>query len=170
MSLMEALEMLANIATVLGIPIAIILFVNEKRKERRDREYGTYDALGKEYVDYLRLCMENSELDLYEVPLEKERELSAEQKIRQYAMFEILVSLLERAYLMYQDQANDIKKSQWSGWDQYVHDYAKRETFRRLWQTQGVGYDLDFIKYINTVIEQVEVETTVSPDVAAPVK
>ncbi|MBK8987361.1 MAG: hypothetical protein IPM39_15005 [Chloroflexi bacterium] len=168
--MMEVLEMLAYIATVLGIPIAILLFVNEKRKERRDREYGTYDALGKEYVDYLRLCMENPELDLYDIPLEIESELSAEQKIRQYAMFEILVSLLERAYLMYQDQSTDIKKSQWSGWDDYMHDYARRETFRRLWQTQGVEYDLDFIKYVTTVIEKVQAETVVSADAVTPVQ
>jgi len=164
MALIEVLDMLADIATVLGIPVAILLFANEKRKERRDREYGTYDALGKEYIDYLRLCMENPELDLYDIPLEKVSELSSEQKIRQYAMFEILVSLLERAFLMYQDQSSDIKRNQWAGWDEYVHDYANRETFRRLWQTQGVEYDLDFIKYVTAVIDKVQVEPVVSSD------
>jgi len=38
MALIEVLDMLADIATVLGIPIAILLFANENRKERRDRE------------------------------------------------------------------------------------------------------------------------------------
>jgi hypothetical protein len=59
MSLNEIIQICSNIATILGIPIAIILFINEKRKERRDREYGTYNALDEKYLDYLKLCMEN---------------------------------------------------------------------------------------------------------------
>ena len=156
MSLLELFEMLANIATILGIPVAIALFVNEKRKERRDREYGTYNALDEKFTEYLRLCMENPELDLYDAPLETEIELSPEQKIRQYAMFEILVSLLERAYLMYSDQSNKVKKAQWTGWSEYMHDYANRATFRRLWQLRGAEYDLDFMKYMNALIEGVK--------------
>ena len=170
MSLMEVMELLAKIATILGIPLAIILFVNEKSKERREREYGTYDALDDKYIDYLRLCMENPELDLYDIPLEKKIALSPEQKIRQYAMFEILVSLLERAFLMYQDQSSTIKKTQWSGWNEYVHDYARRETFRNLWQTQGVEYDSDFIQYVNAIFEKVQSETIASSDTVQPVQ
>ena len=56
MSLNETIEMLSYLATILGIPIAIILFVNEKRQERRDREYGTYHALDEKYLEnHLRI-------------------------------------------------------------------------------------------------------------------
>jgi hypothetical protein len=163
MTLKDTFELLAHIATILGIPVAILIFVNEKRKERRDREYGTYDALDEKYQDYLRLCMDNPELDVYYIPLEGKHELSREQKIRQWAMFEILLSLLERAYLMYQDQSSEIKKAQWFGWDKYMHDYAKRETFRNLWQELSVEYDSSFVEYMNSVIEKVQDEKPTAP-------
>ncbi|MBK7918423.1 MAG: hypothetical protein IPJ94_19630 [Chloroflexi bacterium] len=72
---MEVMELLAKIATILGIPLAIILSLTKKAK-RDVREYGTYDASADKYIDYLRLCMENPELDLYDIPLEKKIALS----------------------------------------------------------------------------------------------
>ena len=70
-------EILANIATLLGVPIAIWLFANEKRRERLDREYGTYDALDEKticscissrskWIDYIQLCLEYPDIDLYD--------------------------------------------------------------------------------------------------------
>ncbi|MCA9872611.1 MAG: hypothetical protein KC441_03130 [Anaerolineales bacterium] len=159
MSLLQLLDMLANVAAILGIPAAIFLFVNEKQKERREREYGTYDALDDKYIAYLQLCMENPELDLYDLPLAQNVELSPQQKIRQYAMFEILLSIFERAFLMYRDQSNKTKQRQWSGWDAYIHDYGRRETFRRLWQLRGTEYDVDFIAYIDLVVATCQSET-----------
>lgn len=57
MSFQDILLLLSTIVSILGIPIAILVFVNEKRKERRDREYGTYHALDEKYLEYLGLCM-----------------------------------------------------------------------------------------------------------------
>jgi len=153
MPLTEILGALSDVAAILGIPIAIILFVNEKRKERRDREYGTYHALDEKWTDFLKLCMQYPEFDLYDLPLGKKVKLTSEQKIRQYAMFEILLSLLERAFLMYRDQSSRIKKTQWKGWNEYMHDYAGRATFRRLWKLRGKEYEDDFMKHMNTIIE-----------------
>ena len=132
-SFADVLNILADLATTLGIPVAIIVFVNEKRQERREREYGTYHALDEKYQDFLQLCMEYPELDLYDIPLAREVDLTPEQRLRQYALFDILVSLLERAYLMYSDQSNRIKRRQWKGWENYFRDYAAHPTFRRLW-------------------------------------
>jgi len=156
MTIIEIMEILSYLATILGIPIAIILFINEKRKERRDREYGTYHALDEKYLDYLKLCMENPDLDLYDQPIDNKVQLTAEQKIRQFAMFEILVSLLERAYLMYGNQSNKVKKHQWQGWNEYFHDYARMETFRKLWSLRGNEFDSEFTHYMNKVIDVVE--------------
>jgi hypothetical protein len=158
MALNEIVEIFSYIATILGIPIAIILFINEKRKERRDREYGTYHALDEKYHDYLKLCMENPELDLYDRPIEKKVQLTAEQKIRQYAMFEILVSLLERAFLMYHDQASSIKKAQWEGWNLYMQDYARSSTFGELWKLRGTEFDEDFTNHMNKIFETIASE------------
>ncbi len=65
MLLKDILEMLSYIATILGIPLALLLFWDEKRKERRDREYGTYDALDNKYIEFLQLLLEYPHLDVY---------------------------------------------------------------------------------------------------------
>lgn len=154
MQLPEILGMLANLAAFLGFPIAIYVFISEKNKERREREYGTYTALDDKYLDYERLCMQYPELDLYDVALENAPALSPEQKIRQYAMFDILVSLLERAFLMYEDQSDRIKKLQLVGWVEYMHDYAQRRIFQELWLVRGGQYEKRFEDYMNELIRQ----------------
>jgi hypothetical protein len=92
---------------------------------------------------------------LYDRPIESKIQLTDEQKIRQYAMFEILVSLLERSFLMYRDQSTSIKKAQWEGWNEYMHDYAKRDTFRELWKLRGNEFDKNFTSHMNNIIETV---------------
>jgi hypothetical protein len=102
--------------------------------------------------------MQYPEFDLYDLPLGRKIRLSPEQRIRQFAMFEILISLLERAFLMYRDQSNRIKKAQWAGWNDYMQDYARRATFRRLWELRGKEYDEAFMKHMNAVLEAVSEE------------
>jgi hypothetical protein len=151
---MEIIQMLANLATIVGAPVAIVLFAGEKCKERRDREYGTYDALDQAYVSFMRLCMEHPELDLYDTPLGLEVELTPQQKIQQYAMFDTLISLLERAFLMYRDQSNRVMKAQWSdGWVGYIEDYASRPIFQELWAIRGIDYDRGFMDYLSSLIK-----------------
>jgi hypothetical protein len=149
---LEILQLLADFATFLGFPILIIVFINEKRKERREREYGTYNALDEKYIEFLKICMNNPELDLYDTPLEIVHELSPEQKIQQLALFDILVSLLERAFLMYKDQSDEVKKIQWAGWNEYMKDYAAHPVFRNLWHMRGIQFDSGFTEYMDGII------------------
>jgi hypothetical protein len=152
MSFQDLLQILTNIATILGIPIAIIVFLNEKAKERKEREYGTYNALDEKYLEFLRLVMEYPELDMFDIPLEKKTTLTPEQQIQQIAMFEILISLFERAALMYRDQSDEIKKTQWEGWNSYIEDWAKRTTFQELWERRGDQYEKEFVNYMQGII------------------
>ena len=70
----------------------------EKRKERLDREYGTYNALDEKYNDFLKLCMENIELGVYDKSDAPNRTLTEDQKIRRDILYEILVCLFEKAF------------------------------------------------------------------------
>jgi len=153
MSILETLQVLSNLAALLGIPVGLFVFIDEKRKERRDREYGTYNALDEKYKEFLELCIKNPHLDLYDMPLSKSKKLSNIEKIQQLALFDILVSLLERAFLMYRDQSNWIKKRQWAGWSGYFEDYAAHPTFVKLWKIRGTEYDEDFMSYMNRTLD-----------------
>lgn len=149
MTLKDILEMLSYVATIFGIPFALFLYWDEKRKERRDREYGTYDALDNKYIEFLQLLLEYPHLDVYYHDGEKEKELNEEQYVQQMILFEILISLLERAYLMYRDQSNEIKRKQFVGWAEYMRDWARKPSFLEAWKKLSSQYDEDFVEYMN---------------------
>jgi len=153
MSANEWLSILSNAATIVAVPIAVLVYVNEKRKERREREYGTYNALDDKYIEYLQLCITHPRLNLYSTGLPVPAELTPEELIERDAMFEILISILERAYLMYRDQTNDVKKAQWDGWNTYMKDWTDRADFRDLWNRLGYQFDADFSNHMRSLID-----------------
>ena len=154
MTILGFFELLAHAATALGIPFALVAYLKAKRRERREQEYNAYHALDEKYVEYLQLCIQHPRLDMYYIPVESSDViLSPEEKIQQYALCDILISLLERAYLMYRDQSTPIARSQWEGsWSAYMRTWAKRETFRRLWDELGNQFDDNFVNYMNATI------------------
>ncbi len=155
-SILLILQSISYLASIIGIPLAILIFWDDKRKERMERENATYDAVDEKYVRYLELCVLNPELDLYYLPLEKKVQLNAEQKIKQFALCEILISLMERAYFMYSDKSSSIKKDQWEGWDSYIHVWCKRENFRYIWSLLGKDFDEKFYLYMDTVLKDID--------------
>jgi hypothetical protein len=144
---------LANWATVIGVWVAILSYWREKRRERREREYGTYDALDEKYAEYLSLCAARPELDLYVRPLEPAPLLNNMQQIAQLAYFEVLVSLFERAYLMYKDHPTTVRAAQWKGWESYIRQWIQRKLFQKLWGEVGVEqFDSRFVRFVNDAI------------------
>jgi hypothetical protein len=152
MTLSEWLDILTKLMTILGFPIALFVFINDRRIERKEREYGTYHALDEKYQEFLRLCVEYPRFNLYDVPLENPPDLSEQEKKQQAAVFDILVSLLERAFLMYRDQSNKVKKAQWVGWTSYMRDYSQHQVFKEIWMERGIDFDVDFTSFMNGLI------------------
>jgi len=56
----------------------------------------------------------------------------------------LLVSIFERAFLMYYDHEDSVRQRQWSGWHAYIRDYCKRANFRDAWLDIGEQFDTDF--------------------------
>ncbi len=149
LSVIDWMGVASQFATVAGIAIAIAVFLNEKRKERLEREYGAYHSLDEKYIDYLNLCLRHPELDVYFRPLKPAPRLTPEQEIQQSAILEILICLLERAFLLYRNQSSQVRRAQWEGWDEYIRDWCQRENFRHLWPTLGEQFDQGFLDYVN---------------------
>jgi hypothetical protein len=49
------LEAASFAATIIGIPVATLIFLNEKRKERSAREVETYAYSNEKYIEFLAL-------------------------------------------------------------------------------------------------------------------
>lgn len=146
------LEVLSYVSVILGIPIGLFRMSRTAKREQLDREYGTYNALDEKYLEFLGLCFDHPHLDIFELRDSAASELTPIQKKQELIAFSMLFSIMERAYLMYSDQTSDIKKRQWSGWQNYLIDYCGRVNFRAAWQVCGDQFDTRFVNYVSTFL------------------
>ena len=102
MTMLEVWELLSYVVTVVGLPLAIAVFLYEQRKERENEEEEVFQLLSDNYQDFLKIALENPDLKLFS--LQQATGLSEEQLERKRIIFTMLVSLFERAYLLlYED-------------------------------------------------------------------
>src|SRR5690349_17241289 len=101
-------ELLSFIVTVFALPVAIFVFVYEQRKERDNEEENVYQLLSDNYQDFLKIALEHSDLKLFSV--EKTLSLSGEQHERMLIIFNMLISLFERAYLLLYEEHMSAKQ------------------------------------------------------------
>src|SRR5690606_26558648 len=55
-------EVASYVVTVIGLPLAIAIFLYEQRKERRNEEDEIYQTLSDAYNDFLRVVIDNADL------------------------------------------------------------------------------------------------------------
>lgn len=142
------LQLIAHLITIAGVPVAIYLFYSEKLKERREREEQTFSELDDKYVEFMQLCLEYPDADVFET--EKESPTDA-QLNNEHALFAVLISLFERASVMFKGQHSDFRKRQWNGWVLFMESYARRKSFRRVWDAIGEQFDTEFVAFLNTL-------------------
>lgn len=150
---LETWELLSYIVTVFGLPLAIWSFLLEQRKERENEEEAVYQLLSDAYIDFLKLVMENPDLKLRsQCNIE---DLTDEQKERMQVMFEILISLFERAYLLaYEPNMRGKQLRRWLSWEDYMREWCGRDDFRQRLPKLLQGEDADFASYITLIAKQ----------------
>ena len=57
-------EISSYVVTVIGLPLAIAVFLVEQRRERRNEEDEVYQLLSDAYNDFLRVAIDNPDLHL----------------------------------------------------------------------------------------------------------
>lgn len=146
------LELLSYAAAVLGIPGAIWIYYKDKVRDRKIKEKEVLFTSHSLYVDYLKICLDNPELDTYIFPLGKDG-MDIKHK-KELIVFEILFTYLESAYLYYKDQSPQIRKQRWDGWNKYIEDFASQENFKKAWDMTSGQLDEDFMRYMNSVMKK----------------
>lgn len=145
---LQAWELASYVVTVIGLPYAIVMFALDNYKERQLENEELYQALAEEYAKFGNLMIENADLQLMTGGIPDDS-LSAEQKERKTVIFDMLVALFERAYiLVYEDKMDKQSKRLWATWEDYIKFWCKREDFRRALPGLLVGEDEDFSAYI----------------------
>jgi hypothetical protein len=150
MTMLDMWQIVANIVTVFGLPLAIYTFVLEQRKERENEDEEVYQLLSDAYIDFLKLVLEHSDLKLR--TQRATPDLTAEQRERMQVLFEILISLFERAYLTaYHDDMTPNQRRRWLSWDDFMREWCRRDDFRSALPTLLQGEDADFAEYIRAI-------------------
>jgi hypothetical protein len=115
---LETWELLSYVVTTIGFPAAIVAFLYEQKKERDSDEEEVYQLLSDNYQDFLKILLDNPDLRLFSSG--QTRELSIEQRERMLIIFNILISLFERAFLLlYEPRMSSKQARRWSSWEDY---------------------------------------------------
>ena len=148
-----AWEVASYVVTVVGLPLAIVVFIFDQRRERRNEEDEVYQLLSDAYNDFLRVVIDNPDLRLRsqtETP-----DLSAEQQERMLVVFDMLISLLERAYLTaHSDDMNAAQRRRWNSWEDFMREWVRRDAFYDRLPLLLKGEDPEFAGYLQRLAEE----------------
>jgi len=143
----ETWELLSFIVTVIGLPLAIIVFLWEQRRERNNEEEEEYQLLADAYNDFLKVVLDNADLHLRSHATTGN--LTADQEERILVIFDMLISLFERAYLVaYSANMSGEKARRWNSWEDYMREWCRRDEFLNRLPTLLRGEDPEFSGYI----------------------
>ena len=149
----ETWELMSYIVTTIGLPLAIVVFLFEQKKERDSQEEEVYQLLSDNYQDFLNVALAHTDLRLFTA--EQTPELTQEQRERMLIIFIMLISLFERAYLLlYEPKMSSPQLRRWRSWEDYMREWCRREDFRALLPELLEGEDPDFVTYIRALVAE----------------
>ena len=143
-------EMASFVVTALGLPFAIGFFAWEQRKERDNEEEEQYQLLSDAYIDFLKIVLAHPDLQLRtNEPLPNP---TPEQRERMLVIFDMLISLFERAYLVaYKPRMDEDEARRWNSWDDYMREWCRREDFHNALPLLLRGEDPAFQEHIRRI-------------------
>jgi hypothetical protein len=134
-----------------ALPFAILVYVFDRWKSRQSEGEELYQRLSDEYTNFLKLVLDNADLQLLRKRAAPQ-ELTEEQMERKLALFGILVSLFERAYiLVYEERMSKQTKRLWSSWEDYMREWCHHPDFKKSLPELLQGEDPEFVAYIEKI-------------------
>lgn len=154
LSNLELWELASYVVTVIGLPFAIIVYWLDQRKERQNEEEELYQRLSDEYADFSMLLLKNADLKLISGGTPDDK-FTDEQLERKRIIFDLLISLFERAYiLVYEEEMSKQTARLWASWEDYILFWCKKPDFRAVLPELLEGEDPDFVNYINKIARE----------------
>lgn len=146
-TLIDILSILSSVATILGVPFAILVYLREQKKARLERQAEICSQAHGQYQNYLQLCFDNPELDIFDYPYPSNPDpLNSRKELIAYTM---LISIFESAYRSYQSHP-DPENSEWVGWNNYIRWWMSRPKFKLAWEKDlSSQFETSFIKFVN---------------------
>lgn len=165
----ETVEFSFYFVETFALPFAIIVYLFERRKLRQAGEEEIYQRLSDEYITFLKLVLDNADLQLLRKRPGPAEDLTEEQAERKQAIFGILVSIFESAYiLVYEEKMNKQTRRLWSSWEDYMTEWCRRPDFRSALPGLLQGEDPDFRTHIGKIAQGCEAKDGKPSATAAP--
>ena len=147
-------ELLSYVVTTIGLPLAIVVFLYEQKRERDNEDEEVYQLVSDNYQDFLKMVLGHPDLHLFAT--DQTSELNDEQRERKLIILSMLISLFERAYLLlYEPKMNPQQQRRWLSWEDYMRQWCRREDFRTLLPVLLEGEDPEFSAYIRSLSARV---------------
>jgi hypothetical protein len=152
-TLKEFLDIATAVVTIVGLPFAIAVFLYQQRKERENEEEEQYQHLSDAYNAFLKIVLDNADLQLRtHDPLPNP---TPAQRERMLVIFDMLISLFERAYLVaFKDTMSPAELRRWNSWDDYMREWCRRDDFHNALPLLLRGEDPQFQSYIKRVAQE----------------
>lgn len=148
LEIVEFWELFSYIVTVIGLPWAVWLYLADARRERENEEEAVYLTLSDEYAKFSKVLLDNADLQLVSGGI-SDLAMGPEQRERKKIIYEMLVALFERAYiLVYEEDMDRQAKRRWASWEDYIKFWLAHDDFRVLLPELLQGEDEDFVAYV----------------------
>lgn len=150
----DAAEFASYVVTIVTLPFAILVWAWDQRKERANDEEEQYQHLSDAYNAFLKVVLDNPDLQLRTT--NSLSNPTPEQSERMMIIFDMLIALFERAYLVaYKPQMDAQEQRRWNSWDNYMREWIERDDFFYALPDLLKGEDAAFQDYIRTVMKSV---------------
>lgn len=140
---LELMELLSYIATVVGIPLAVGTFILQEKKERQNEQEEIYDKLMGHYAEIQEKLFEYPELDMHTAP-----STDPETQRRQLILYEMLISLFERSYILLESEKEPEYQRMWNSWVDYIETWLAKPNFVLALPQLMKGEDPHFVAYV----------------------
>lgn len=155
-------EVGAGLVTALGFPFAIFSYFKRKRIEgelaQRMADEDAYAKLFDDYNNFLKLVIENPQVNLADEPLTASEQSGSEHdpylRVKAISMFNIFLSIAERAFLLYKNASVAARREQWDGWQAYIVDVLSRPDIREMYDSHKSTYDRSFVVEVDQWLVQ----------------
>ncbi|MDB5477639.1 MAG: hypothetical protein JWM96_134, partial [Alphaproteobacteria bacterium] len=88
-------------------------------------------------------------------PDDPDMPLTPEQSERKRILYDVLIALLERAYiLVYEDHMNKQRSRLWASWEDYIRHWCRRRDFRAALPAMLQGEDPEFADYMLRIVRE----------------
>lgn len=152
------IELASTIATLVGIPVGIGVFLWERKKERRQKKLEAFFQSNDRYMAFLDKIFENPELNCGEFRTTDDDLKNSGFSVKQLTLFTQLILILEQAWYAYHAVELIKVDDYWNAWQQTFKFWAKREDFQRAWELIDPNVESGFGSHMENLINSAKTQ------------